>query len=178
MLCNNCKKKEATCFIEKNINGKVTKYALCSDCAKKSGEFEFKPFSGMNFLGGLFGFPEISRELIRGDEKKCTLCGSTFDEIVNAGKVGCAECYKVFAEELSPTIRRIHGSRFHIGRKPGAIVSEHAPDKESGKVEDTGKAELKKLKKELGESIKCEDFEKAAELRDRIREIEKNRENA
>ena len=181
MLCNKCKKNEATHFMEKNINGKVTKLALCSECAKDSDEFKYDPFEDFkpfNFFDSFFGFPKIAGETgksLREPEKRCTLCASTFEDIVNAGRVGCAECYKVFANELRPTVRRIHGDRRHVGRRPGKILE----NKEDGDLEkpekESRKDVIKSLKKELNEAIKTENFERAAELRDQIIETENSR---
>ena len=59
MLCENCKKKEATVFYEENINGKKKSYKLCPDCAAEKGvsipDFgrEMLNFGGL-FNGGLF----------------------------------------------------------------------------------------------------------------------------
>ena len=180
MLCNKCGKNEATHFLEKNVNGKITKLALCSECAKNSDEFKFDPFEGFKPFGifnNLFGFPQIShgsKALLGNGEKKCTLCASTFDDIVNAGKVGCAECYKVFADELEPTVRRIHGDRRHIGRRPVKHIRPEAGN-DSGSVskEENPKDRIKSLKKELNEAVKSENYERAAVLRDEIREIER-----
>ena len=174
MLCNKCQKKEATCFIEKNINGKVTKLALCRDCAEKSDEFKFDPFDGLNMFNNFFGIPV--KTLNNGvSEKRCTLCASTFEDLVNSGKVGCAECYKVFADELAPTIKRIHGARTHIGRRPRAVTPDSNSDNTENAVEDSKDDEkkiLKQLKRDLSDAVKREEYEKAAELRDKIKNIE------
>ena len=179
MLCNKCGKKEASYYLEKNINGKVTKLALCPDCARESGEFKFDPFGGMNLLGGLFGFPSISQIPPR-DVKRCTLCASTFEEIMKNGKVGCAECYKVFSDELEPTIRRIHGNHRHIGRRPLKFTeAERKSKNEDTSQNNNEQNEIETLKRELGAAVKDENYERAAQLRDKIKELENgNQESA
>lgn len=175
MLCEKCKKNKATVFYEENINGKKRSYSLCEDCAaelQKSGELPTSdslfdnmnmsftsPFAALHdsLFGSLFGLPEsVSR-----DEKRCPSCGSTFEDFSRRGKAGCPDCYKTFAEELEPTVRSIHGNAKHEGRAPLRLRAKH--EKES---------ELKTLKKELKEAIDGENFEKAAELRDKIKNIE------
>lgn len=47
---------------------------------------------------------------------RCDYCGSTFNDIINTGNVGCAHCYDRFADKLEPSIRKIHGATRHIGK--------------------------------------------------------------
>ena len=164
MLCNKCNKNEATYYMEQNINGKVTNIALCPECAKEYNSFGFKSFGGFNLLGGLFGVPTAAHE--RTEKKRCTLCASTFEEIAKNGRVGYTECYKVFSNELEPNIRRIHGNLKHIGRSPGGRIEVS----EDEKLEETVD-EMTSLRKELNEAVAREDYESAAKLRDRIREL-------
>ena len=162
MICNKCNKNEATFFLEQNINGKITKIALCPQCAKEYNDKTLNPYS-FNLLGGLFQSPSFVRQ--RDNEiKKCTLCASTFSDISKSGRVGCAECYKVFANELAPTVKRIHGNVKHIGRKPHVLKNAEADvDCKRDNIDD--------LKRRLREAIACEDYESAAVLRDKIREL-------
>lgn len=127
MLCQKCKSKQANYYYKQTINGKSTQLALCENCAAESGigfDFGF----GKSFMPGLFGsvFGALSEGetgfLSKGgglSEKRCSVCGSSFVNITHSGKVGCAECYKTFAPELSGTIAGIHGNVKHIGRRPG-----------------------------------------------------------
>ncbi len=152
MLCSKCHQNEATVFIKQNINGEVKEYALCANCAEES-ELGFTP---VNLFGSLFPSAKVKRE-----QKNCTLCNSTFDEIRHNGKVGCSECYNVFKNELAPMISNIHSGAKHCGRAPGGYA-------EKRKAEN----ELAKLKQELQHAIANEEYEKAARLRDTIKEKE------
>jgi len=67
-------------------------------------------------FGELFGIPV--RRYRPTEEKRCTLCGSTFEDIAASGKIGCAKCYEVFENELAGTIEKIHGRAVHSGRAP------------------------------------------------------------
>ncbi|MBR6514376.1 MAG: UvrB/UvrC motif-containing protein [Clostridia bacterium] len=151
MLCSKCHKNEATVYFKQNINGNIREYALCAECA---AQFELG-FSPLNIFG-VHSAPAVPRE-----QKRCTLCASTLEEIKRDGKVGCAECYSVFKSELEPMIGRIHGSQTHKGRVPKGYA-------EVKRTEN----ELDSLKKELKRAIDAEEYELAAELRDRIREKE------
>lgn len=160
MLCQSCEKRQATTHIKTILNGELKEYNLCSECAQKHGYGSF--FGNIGFdLDKLFGsFMEgIGPTKTR---KRCQCCGSSFEDIARSGKVGCAECYDVFYEELLPSVQRIHGRTSHTGKLA-----------HSAGTEVKVKNELAKLRSELEKAIKSQEFEKAAELRDRIRELEK-----
>jgi protein arginine kinase activator len=91
----------------------------------------------------------------------CPLCGSTASDISRTGKVGCAQCYDTFADMLTPYIKRIHGNTEHTGKIPSDAGAEIKT-----------KRQLVQLKEELKKAIENQEFEKAAELRDRIKDIE------
>lgn len=118
MLCQNCGKNEATTHIKQVINGDTAERHLCSDCAEHLGYGD--AFSGFGFdVAGLFGnfFGDAVHSL--GAPRKvvrCPKCGSSFNDIVREGRVGCAECYKVFYNELKPSLQRIHGQIRHSGK--------------------------------------------------------------
>ena len=150
MLCSQCQKNEATVYYKQNINGQVTEYALCPQCAAKVQGIHL---DGMNLFGSLLGRPHA----VGTPKKHCTLCGSTFESIRRSGKVGCAQCYEVFREQLAPMIHSLH-SGTHIGRAPKGFA-------EKRKAED----ELSRLRGELKSAIEKENYEEAARLRDLIK---------
>lgn len=174
MLCEKCKKKEATVFYEETINGSTRSYSLCADCAgemQESGELTFnKGFFGTSSMGsladglfsGLFAIPETART----SRKLCPLCHASLDSLKQSGRVGCPRCYDIFADELRGSIRSIHGAVKHVGKAPKKRESAQAPEAKTNTRLDTLKADLKA-------AIAEENFEKAAALRDEIRAIEK-----
>ena len=95
-------------------------------------------------------------------EKACPKCRSTYRRFQSLGKVGCEACYETFKDELSPLIRRVQIKGEHIGKIP-----EHAA------FDIKRKREITRLKTELSHAIQAEEFEKAAELRDKIKLLEK-----
>ena len=164
MKCSKCNKKEATVFYREVVNGKETKYALCSDCAadreKEMNDTLFKNFYEP-FESGIFGslFAPISASA-KKEEKKCTLCGATFRELCEEGKAGCPVCYSVFREEFAPTLTRLHGKVTHRGRVP--LKFREKKDRED---------KILSLEKDLKTAISEERYEDAAALRDRLREL-------
>lgn len=183
MLCEKCGKNEATVHYSEIINGKKTTYTLCDECAEEMGighlADPFDSFSAQSLLSGFFGdafgsAPARERQRLQS-EKRCPVCGATLREIAEAGKVGCAECYRTFRDELRSTIRRIHGSVSYKGTQANACVGDAsgAPSAAGSapSVEAKPKSEADSLRAELYEAIKNEDFERAAVLRDRIKAL-------
>ena len=153
MLCQNCGKNEATTHIKQVINGDTAERHLCSECAEHLGYGD--AFSGFGFdVAGLFGnfFGDAVHSL--GAPRKvvrCPKCGSSFNDIVREGRVGCAECYKVFYNELKPSLQRIHGQIRHSGK----IASTAEPvSEEEAKID-----EKEELKKQMDEAVAVQNFE-------------------
>lgn len=42
-------------------------------------------------------------------EKTCPVCGLTLSELSARGRLGCPECYRVFAREVEMAVERLHG---------------------------------------------------------------------
>ncbi len=93
--------------------------------------------------------------------KSCSGCGMTFNDIRQTGKLGCSNCYQVFAQEMEPTLRRIHGNSQHIGKIPSR-----------GGEKVLMRKQLDSLKTQLQEAVNHEEYEKAAEIRDGIKSLE------
>lgn len=163
MLCSNCNKREASIHITKFVDGKKSEIFLCDQCAKKAQHIDDDDiFSFQNLVAGILNpnTDELDDENI--NILKCDNCGLTYDEFSNKGLVGCEKCYETFDEKLSPLIKRIHGSNRHIGKIPN--------DKDKYlKI----RRDIKELKKEMDKVIEIENFERAAELRDEIYDLEK-----
>lgn len=170
MKCQHCNKNEATTYFKQNINGKVTEMHLCADCARELGVMDsFSPenFFADTFLGNLLGAGIPAMNIISGVDR-CESCGSTFNDIINSGLVGCADCYDKFAQRLEPSIIKLHGNASHVGKN---ITYTEVPDKEAPKTEEKPKSELEKLKDDLKLAIQEQRFEDAAVLRDKIKDM-------
>lgn len=117
MLCQNCRKREATVNRVETVGGKSCSQHLCAKCAAELfGDFENDVANAM--LAGLFD--DFEPEL-----KVCPGCGMTFGEYERSGLLGCPSCYDVFNGELMPYIARIQGKTVHVGKGGGEYTSEH-----------------------------------------------------
>ena len=155
MLCTNCGKNQATVHIRRTVNGITREYMLCSECAAKS---ELAPsFSDFDsLLKSAFSFMPRG---IQAKRKSCPVCGSTLHSISESGKLGCAKCYELFAEELKPTIARIHANAVYVS----GCQTPYEKKEEN---------RLDTLKAQLSKAVNEENYELAARLRDEIRELE------
>lgn len=164
MLCQQCQKRDANVHFTQIINGNKVEMYLCGQCADKKGQFAFSPQLDLgDFLWGISNFVNNDgfKQLEQPPKQRCDACGMSFDDFRKTGKLGCANCYKAFRENLNPILRRLHGNTEHTGKVPGKVS--HCI-----KYSD----ELVKLKAELAAAIGNEEYETAAELRDRIRGLE------
>jgi protein arginine kinase activator len=165
MLCQNCGKNEATTHIKQIINGDMAESHLCSDCASHLGYSDVFSGFGLN-LSGLFGglLGDMMPSISAGKSPRCPKCGTSFEEIVRSGKVGCADCYRTFYDKLLPSIQRIHGKIKHSGK-----VTNSAPVESK---EETTEEKIEKLKIAMNEAVAKQEFETAAKIRDEIKALE------
>ncbi|WP_159887839.1 UvrB/UvrC motif-containing protein [Paenibacillus puerhi] len=167
MICQECGKKQATLHFTKILNGEKTEFHICESCAREKGEMiPGTPggFSIHNLLSGLLDFEPTSpnQTAAKVQPTRCDHCGLTYSQFSKVGRFGCSECYKHFNERLDPLFKRVHGNTTHTGKVP----------KRSGGLIKI-KREIEELKKDLQGRIEQEEFEEAAKLRDKIRELEK-----
>lgn len=164
MMCEKCGKNPATTHLKTVVNGVIHENHLCSFCAANSGYGNLGGLSLTNMLASMFGESISNGKPI---SKRCECCGASFSDIAQSGRVGCSECYETFRNELLPSLNRLHGKAIHIGNTPN----------EEQKKESAAE-KIKKLKLKLADAIKAEEFEDAAKLRDEIRALEGEENNA
>lgn len=165
MQCQECGKRPATLHFTKIVGGEKTELHICETCAREKGEFipgTQSGFSIHNLLSGLMDFDSAGAGAARAPAIRCDTCGMTYAQFGKIGRFGCSHCYEHFAERLDPLLKRVHGNTAHVGK---------VPRRAGGKVRT--KREIDQLKSEMQGLIQREDFETAAQIRDRIRELER-----
>jgi len=161
LLCQICKKREATIHFTNVENNKVYEIHLCAKCAEEKGLETLKKSN--------FAMSDIIAELLNStarhvDEKlnpnACPNCGTTFAEFKKVGRLGCSECYAFFDTQLVPLLRGIHGNTRHVGKVPGRFRTKVSKQRK-----------VLKLEEELARAIELEEYERAAEIRDEIKKL-------
>ena len=172
MLCDICKKREASVHLTEIINEEVTELHLCETCAKSKGAQMQQHFSIADFLSGLVDFPAEEAKKQERIKVKCPACGMSYSDFKRLGRLGCSSCYESFKRAIYPLLKRIHGSTRHVGKQPGKIsVGKKKTAKPVSEAERL-KGELEGLRRRMAKAVEMEEFEEAAILRDRIRSLE------
>jgi protein arginine kinase activator len=157
--CDKCD-KPATVYLTEILEGQKIQKHLCEECAASEG-ITVKtnvPISQLleEFVLQSSGGPALA-------ELKCDVCGMTFKEFRQQGLLGCPHDYEVFSRPLENLLQRAHeGAVQHIGKTPGKAGSD---------VERH--TSILRLRGELREAVTAEDYERAASLRDQIKQLEK-----
>jgi len=165
MKCQLCE-KPAAFHITELTGEEIQELHLCEDHARQylaQGEGGKPPAGNVPAVtGGTVG--HTAEELARLDQQACPVCGITFFEFRNIGRLGCPHDYECFANELEPLIISIHGETSHVGKTPKRAT--HCT-----KVE----TELIRLRRDMKDAVESEDYERASEIRDRIRRLQQTR---
>jgi len=160
MNCNICGVNESTIHLTEIINNQMIEIHLCEDCAQEKGT-DFKThFNFGDLLAGLSDFGKTQESEV-GTALKCSECGLTYDSFTKSGRLGCLTCYTALSKMLLPLIRRVQRTTQHIGKKPTKI------DRSVRVSHD-----LRMLQDSLRKSIEDEEFEEAAKLRDKIKQLQ------
>ena len=164
----------ATVHLTQIVDGKIHKVHLCEKCAAKSKVAELPILKFTEMLaktlagGGKKASDEISstESVGRAPGKVCPVCGMTDLVFEKKHLFGCAHCYEIFSEEMTallPKIQRGHQYRGDAGTRAGREKSSAGKD---------SAADLERLRAELKEAVKSEDYALAAKLRDKVRSLE------
>ncbi len=164
MLCDECKEKTATVHLTQVFNGQKIESHLCGECAYQKSGLLFdsgNKFSIPNFLGGMFT-ATYNKEALPGSRITCPKCGMSIMDIKRLGKLGCSECYRTYEQEMDASLRRIHGNSKHLGKIP-------LRGGEKVKI----KRQIEELKGQIQEAVREEKYEQAAQIRDKVIQLEK-----
>ncbi|MCH8148571.1 MAG: UvrB/UvrC motif-containing protein [Planctomycetes bacterium] len=159
LVCDNCQEAKATVHITDTIPEKRERH-LCKQCAEREGVLIKQTHQTtadilQEFIKHKAGVGEM-------DDKSCPQCGMTFREFRMKGQLGCPHDYEAFRSFLLPLIERAHnGGSHHVGKVPGSAGSDAKH-----------RTELTRLRRELDEAVRNEQYEDAARIRDRMHILE------
>ena len=160
MKCCVCKEREATVHLTQIVGDKMQKLDLCEECARSKGVNDPTGFSLADLLLGL-GASQEMEQATKGGELKCPQCGFSQADFKKLGRFGCSECYETFSEGLDNLLKTMHKGTRHVGKVPAAFSGVQ-----------TMKERLERLQQELARAIQEENFERAAVLRDEIKNLQ------
>ena len=162
MICQICKENQATIHLTQQKSDRVVKIHVCRRCAEEKGfdYLEKSNFALGNIISGLFG-DSADAVRMKKEAHVCTLCGTSHDDFRDVAKLGCSECYELFKPHLLSVLRNLHVKTQHFGKFPKS---------RSGRAETVKRVTL--LQEELERAIAEECYERAAEIRDELRELD------
>ena len=157
MKCECCQKKDATIHLTQVIDGEVKKLNLCQDCALDNGIDLNSPISITDVLLGLGAQPQSVGPTSTEFDLSCGRCQMTRAEFKKRARLGCPDCYNAFMGELSALTKAMHHSSQHVGKIPA---------RQGNEARIT--AQIAALKKDIEVAVAKEQYEVAANLRDKI----------
>jgi protein arginine kinase activator len=173
MICQECKERPATFHFTKVINGEKTEVHICEHCAQENSQIlMFNANSGFSLNHLLTGLLNMDSNLAKKEEQnvfksngilQCDRCKMTFQQFKKVGKFGCSNCYNTFNNYITPIVKRVHGGN--------AVHAGKVPDRTGGDIHIRKQIDV--LKSKIRDFIVQEEFERAAEVRDEIRSLEK-----
>jgi protein arginine kinase activator len=164
MKCQQCN-KPATFHITELTDQQPQELHLCEDhAADYLSHAEPEEHDPGSVIAGQLAqhlkVGQTAEELSRLDQQACPVCGITFFEFRNHGRLGCPHDYECFADELQPLLVNIHGDTEHLGKRPAnAKGNRNATD-------------LIRLRREMKEAVDREEYELASQIRDKIKKLE------
>jgi protein arginine kinase activator len=161
MLCDSCKERDAVVHLTTIENNAVNQLHLCERCAAERG-VETTVAAPKHPLGEFL--QAVHQQIASGTAEglRCSFCNTTMADFRTSGRWGCARCYSNFENPIRELLRRVHGNHRHAGRAYRPPMSETLERA----------AVIGELKERLRRAIEGEQFELAADLRDRIRVLE------
>jgi protein arginine kinase activator len=155
---------------------------LCESCAREQGLVAGAPTPVAELLQKI-ATAGVAAPVAR--PSACPECGTTFAEFKQSGRLGCPACYGAFEQQLAPILNRAHqGATHHVGKVPARLLR-HAGDSSDVRAAAVAMAaaearaeEIRRVRGELERAVKSEAYEKAAQLRDRLRKLQKGAEQA
>lgn len=163
MLCQKCHKSLATVRYAEVVSGKVSELQLCADCMNRMQDETASGFelAGLAAVRGKQRSAAAANAEPKVPNRVCRVCGADLKDAIQSGRVGCGSCYDALGDSLEPLLRGFHVGLRHRGKEPR--VSDGRKLKRS---------ELHSLRALLRSTLRSENYEEAAKLRDQIRELE------
>lgn len=161
MVCDLCKEGEAVIQLTEIQGSGVKQLHLCEKCAAERG-VETTINAAKPQINNFLQTIHEQMPGAKGEAVNCPFCAGTLADFRATGRLGCAHCYDTFESSLRDLLRRVHGNSRHIGRRYVAPLPSALPHVSSAT----------ELRDRLKRAVEAEQFELAADIRDKLRGIE------
>ncbi|MDR1191772.1 MAG: UvrB/UvrC motif-containing protein [Verrucomicrobiales bacterium] len=148
MTCEKCQSATATVFLTEIANDEMRKLNLCVNCARVMGVST----TGFNLTDLLLKGAALAAA--ENAPPVCPVCGFTEADLRKTGLFGCPQCYETFAALVDEAVRDTQRAAQHTGKIPRRQA-----------------ACRRTLERELAAAVSKENYELAAQLRDRLKNL-------
>lgn len=73
-------------------------------------------------------------KLFFSEDLTCKCCKTRLSDLLETGYVGCAECYKLFENDINQMLYDFHKSIKHTGKRPERVVTKARKQQEIDKL--------------------------------------------
>lgn len=159
MKCMFCD-SPATVHLTDIVNKKKREAHLCDKCAREMNLLPDQPGPVINLKSLLkLMAPQPAKPGAAADPA-CPTCGLSYAGFKAEGRFGCAHDYEAFRAGVEPLLEQVHRATAHVGKLPAAARAAARA------------ARLDELRADMAAAAGVEDYERAARLRDLIRQME------
>ena len=187
MKCEKCHERDASVHLTQVLDGEACSIHLCMECAREAGLDPSGPMEMNQLLAGTAHlYQELQKDIPQelrdaaeamlrnlgkkkpdGDAEeeakgeaggpRCPHCGTTLAKARKSRLMGCPLCYAAFAEQVRAYLDPVTAGEAFAGWTPKRMPEGLRRDMERMRLEG-----------ELRDALGREEYERAAELRDRI----------
>jgi protein arginine kinase activator len=150
-MCEECGQNPANVHLTQITQDETAVSHLCEKCARDKGINV--SISGVEPVETTAAEPATDTE--------CPRCHLKLSVFRKHGRLGCAQCYVAFEKEIDELLVQVHGSCEHKGKRYSCAP----PQARETEI-------VARLRDELHQAIRTEEFELAASIRDKIHSIE------
>lgn len=156
-FCEECGLLPANVVLTQIVEGESRTFHLCEECAANRG---IRVSSDEAAVTSAPADGQTPSAAAAGD-RDCPSCGKKLSAFRAGGRLGCPSCYEAFRQEVDALLIQMHGACLYRGKRFRDCSAAASPGND-----------VARLKAELDEAIRSEDFERAALIRDSIHEKE------
>ena len=164
--------KPKTIHVTDILNGEPYKFELCDECGvnliqdlniKKTENA--KSLMPPNISALISMIDKLVEENAVGIQTyECPKCGFSYENLAKTSRFGCANCYTFFAEYAVDILARCQVGLNHIGKTPTNLDCYY--------VINTPSEKIALLNEKLKRAIDSENYEIAAIIKNKIKELE------